>query len=211
MGWLHNHSLSTHAPRAGALFLALAPPRHLPSMDALVTSTQAELRSLGHKRKKELRRLVRFRRALMQGAGPRPHASMEDNVAGLVNAQPSHKTIHVASDCSGIGIEILALESIPCLAGCVVHEFASESDPSVRRVLAYNSPHVKHVSAGCASCEHTEAGNIDLYFNMSPCPAALMGEQDTPPSLHNQHLPTCSRRSLDEQSVLRPVLKSSLS
>ena len=154
-----------------------------------VCATPEELRRLGLKRKRELRRSRRVR-ARVQGAAAQAQLSTEVSATGVEHAEipvarSPHRTIHVASDCAGVGTDILALESITCLAGCVVHEFASEKDPGTRRVLAHNSPHVKHVSAGCAALEHTYGDSIDLYFNLSSCRtvSSLTGEQDKPARL----------------------------
>ena len=91
------------------------------------------------------------------------------------------RKIHVASDCSGIGTDILALESIPCLDRQVVHEFASEKDPKVRRVLTYNFPSIRHVYDDCTTRKNAQASRTDLYFNTSPCTTfSLMGKQAGP-------------------------------
>ena len=75
--------------------------------------------------------------------------------------------IHVGSDCSGLAAEILALQSIPCLARRVVHEFVSEQDASVRRALAHKYPHVKHVSGDRHTLGTAMLPNTDLYVNSS--------------------------------------------
>ena len=73
--------------------------------------------------------------------------------------------IRVATHGSGVGTVILALDSIPALSHRVVHQFASDDDPLVRQVLAYNYPDIK----GHGDCTMHYAATSDLYFCISSC------------------------------------------
>ena len=98
------------------------------------------------------------------GRPPKAEATKTANTAVV-------RKVHVGCDGSGIGAAVLALESIPCL-GEVVHEFASEENALVRRVLTFNFRHIKHVDKYDDSTfrDIARTRHVDLYFNLSPCP-----------------------------------------
>ena len=79
-----------------------------------------------------------------RGLPPKGQSAKTKRVAGL-------RKVHVASDGSGIGAAVLAMESIPCLGNDVVHEFASEGDILARRVLVHNYRHIRHVYSAAAA------------------------------------------------------------
>jgi site-specific DNA-cytosine methylase len=93
--------------------------------------------------------------------------------------------IRVGSDCSGIGTEVLALESIGALADRTAHVFASEKDPAVRKILTHNHPRIQTVYEDVTQRRTATTPATDLYFNTSPCTTfSTMGKQELPLVLH---------------------------
>lgn len=115
-----------------------------------------------------------------RGRPPKAEAAKTPDSAGP-------RKVHVGSDGSGIGAAVLALESIPCLDE-VVHEFASEENALVRRVLSHNFRHIQHVYEDTLR-DNACARHTDLYFNLSPGPLA---QEHVPcSSMHLQWLHPC--------------------
>ena len=141
---------------------------------------------------RELRLLGRRARRALRGAHETPAQMLAKRVAKRTRANakrlakacsvavgPSRSEIHVESDSAGMGVA-LALDTIPSLAGCVVHEAASDKDPLVRHVISHNFPDVKNV---CASfpLQQTDLACVDLYYlKMPPCTAAAPQEPRPP-------------------------------
>ena len=73
--------------------------------------------------------------------------------------------VRVATHGAGVGTVILALDTIPTLSPRVVHQFASDDDPLVQQVLAYNYPDIK----GHGDCTMHYAADTDLYYCISQC------------------------------------------
>lgn len=75
--------------------------------------------------------------------------------------------IRMASDCSGIGTEIIAAEMLG-LESRVRHCFASDADETVQKILEFNFPRLEkiHDSAG-----HVFNGSepVHYYGNTAPC------------------------------------------
>ena len=102
-------------------------------------------------------------------------------------AKERRTKIRVASDCSGLGTEVLAFEGISALKAKVVHVFASEIEPSVRAIFRASHKHVERFYRDVTQRSGAGAPDSDIYVNTSPCqPFSAMGSGEPLRSTHMQ-------------------------
>ena len=139
------------------------------------------------------RRVAQTHLKKMRASTGRQHAKAKKTVPSTkprakrvrAGSAGASKEIHVGSDCTGYGSEIIAFEQLQ-LPQRIVHDFASEKDPAVQGILAANHPNLNTIYEDVTTRNLASSPAVDIYMNTSPCIAfSLMGSQERPTSSHH--------------------------